>query len=179
MEGAAFRLKSQRTCTRINQHQPPDLTLTKSERATAWGMEGEWMLMALKTPMGIVCCCIHLHCHWPPLSLSRSGCLSFPKPLWADHPLLLQLLTALTILFSLTLSFFYIPLLIFFIPLSPIALTISLFLALSFPQFPCPVIFLLHLALFSRVQPPLPSFPLLSYSLVEEDDKMWAKFTNS
>lgn len=103
MEGAAFRLKSQRTCTRINQHQPPDLTLTKSERATAWGMEGEWMLMALKTPMGIVCCCIHLHCHWPPLSLSRSGCLSFPKPLWADHPLLLQLLTALTIRSSLTL----------------------------------------------------------------------------
>lgn len=140
------------------------------------------MLMALKTPMGIFC-----HCILSPLLFAftisqHSVCVSVSKPLRADqspfaasapgcfhHPFPLSLCVFL--------SYISTPL-PFFNPLSPFILFLSLvwslwsLLVLNFPQFPCPVISLLHLILFSRGRPPPPSFPLLSYSLLEEEDKM-------
>lgn len=145
------------------------------------------MLTAFKTPMGILC-----HCILSPLLLAstisqHSMCLSPSLSERISHPLLLQLLAASLLIppsvpFSLCLlSYISTPilhptfLLIFPPPFSFWSLPV-----LNFPQFPCPVISLLHLILLSCGRPPPPSFPLLSYSLSEEEeDKMCAKFASS
>ena len=56
MEFASFRLRSQGTCSRINQCQHTILTLREEESMRDGGRER--MLTAFKTPMGILCHCI-------------------------------------------------------------------------------------------------------------------------
>lgn len=75
MEAAAFRLKSQEACTRINRCQHAILTLREGEskgmRHEAWGMEGEsgcWW--HLKLPWESCATASYLHRYWPPLSLA-------------------------------------------------------------------------------------------------------------
>lgn len=85
MGAAAFRLKSQGTCTSINQCQHAVLTL-KEGKSKGMRNEGrERMLTAFKTPMGILCHFILS----PPLLAStisqHSVCLSVSKPLRADQ----------------------------------------------------------------------------------------------
>lgn len=84
MEFASFRLRSQGTCSRINQCQHTILTLREEESMRDGGRER--MLTAFKTPMGILC-----HCILSPLllasTISRHSvcvCVSL-KPLRADQ----------------------------------------------------------------------------------------------
>lgn len=88
---AAFRLKSHRMCTRINQCQH----VTQRGKAIRDGGR-ELMLTAFKSPMGILCYCILS----PPLldsTISQHSmcvCLSSSLSERISHPLLLQLLAA-------------------------------------------------------------------------------------
>lgn len=141
MEAAAFRLKSQGTCTRINQCQHAILTLTERGRESKGMRDGgrERMLTAFKTPMGILC-----HCILSPQLLASTisqhsvcVCLSPSLSERISHPLLLQLLAASLLIppsvsFSLCLLSYIPTTLPFFIPLSPL----FFFLLLS-GLFPC------------------------------------------
>lgn len=127
------------------------------------------MLMALKTPMGILC-----HCILSPLLLvstisQRNVCVCFQASQSGSVTLCCfsSWLLPPSIPFSLCLLSYISTPLPFFNSLSPFFLFISLVCSLcllpmlNFPQFPCPVISLLHFILFSCGRPPLPFFLLV------------------
>lgn len=141
------------------------------------------MLTAFKTPMGILCHCLLS----PPLLASAISqhsarfCLSPNLSERISHPLLLQLLAASLLispsapLLLCLLSYISTPP-PFFSLLSAFSLPLTSFIfiffwvwslpMLNFPQFPCPVISLPHLILFSCCRPPPLLILLLSLLLI-------------
>lgn len=189
MGAAAFRPKSQGTRTQDKSVPACNAHAQRGERE-----RGCWR--HLKLAWESCATASYLHRYWPSLShsvacvsvclqASQSGSVTlccFSSWLLRSslhHPLLSRSVSFIlhfhSSIIPLSLLFFLLHSLLFFSFWS-----LWSFPMLNFPQFPCPVISLLHLVLFSHSRPPPPSFPLLSYSLAEEEeDKMWAKFAGS